>query len=80
MNLFLGVYSPGKDIPNIWELANDYYLHNPAAAKGPVPRRPGSYSQWWTLPVYRSLPRAYEESMLVWLALVCVHVCACIYE
>ena len=31
INLFLGVYKPGKSVIPIWELLTDYYLHNSLA-------------------------------------------------
>lgn len=32
INLFLGVYKPGKSITPLWELMTDFYLHNSLAA------------------------------------------------
>ncbi|CAG8437927.1 7513_t:CDS:10 [Diversispora eburnea] len=45
INLFLGNFVPQKDRPHLWELTNDYYLHN----DDPRFRRPRrSYIHWWT--------------------------------
>ncbi|XP_071138018.1 polyphosphoinositide phosphatase-like isoform X1 [Mytilus edulis] len=59
-NIFLGVFLPREGKPNIWELPTDYYLHNKdLAGVQKIFRK--SYSQWWDLPVFRSLPLPYDQ-------------------
>ncbi|XP_033740516.1 polyphosphoinositide phosphatase-like [Pecten maximus] len=59
-NVFLGVFEPVEGKPNIWELPTDFYLHNKDfGAKLTQIRR--SYSQWWEVPVYRSLPLPWKQ-------------------
>ncbi|CAC5356847.1 FIG4 [Mytilus coruscus] len=59
-NIFLGVFLPREGKPNIWELPTDYYLHNKdLAGVQRIFRK--SYSQWWDLPVFRSLPLPYDQ-------------------
>ncbi|XP_021349215.1 polyphosphoinositide phosphatase-like [Mizuhopecten yessoensis] len=59
-NVFLGVFEPVVGKPNIWELPTDFYLHNKDfGAKLTQIRR--SYSQWWEVPVYRSLPLPWKQ-------------------
>lgn len=60
INLFLGVFEPEEGSSNIWELTTDFYLHNDLTLKGPRTRL-RRYTQWWELPVVRSLPLPYEE-------------------
>lgn len=60
INLFLGIFVPDENKPNVWELATDYYLHHlPAAGQIACHRR--SYTQWWEGSVIEHLPLPYEE-------------------
>ncbi|XP_046335599.2 polyphosphoinositide phosphatase-like isoform X2 [Haliotis rufescens] len=59
-NLFLGVFAPKDGDLNLWELPTDYYLHNRNALTF-TRLKHRSYSQWWDLPVCRSLPLSSEE-------------------
>lgn len=59
-NIFLGVFRPVEGKANIWEMPTDFYLHNTDfGTKLTSIRR--SYSQWWEVPVYRSLPLPWEQ-------------------
>ncbi|XP_062579497.1 polyphosphoinositide phosphatase-like, partial [Saccostrea cucullata] len=59
-NIFLGLYSPEEGKPNIWELPTDFYLHN-KGVRAVLEYLCYSFTQWWEVPVYRSLPLPYEE-------------------
>ncbi|XP_056015815.1 polyphosphoinositide phosphatase-like isoform X2 [Ostrea edulis] len=59
-NIFLGLYSPAEGKANIWELPTDFYLHN-KDVRAILEYLRYSSSQWWEVPVYRSLPLSYEE-------------------
>jgi len=45
-NLFLGVFQPEEGRSSIWDLENDYHLHNDYDITIARPRR--SYQKWWT--------------------------------
>ncbi|XP_061169192.1 polyphosphoinositide phosphatase-like isoform X2 [Saccostrea echinata] len=59
-NIFLGLYAPEEGKPNIWELPTDFYLHN-KDVRAVLDYLCYSFTQWWEVPVYRSLPLPYEE-------------------
>lgn len=59
-NIFLGLFLPAEGKPNIWELPTDFYLHN-RNVRAVLEHLRFSCSQWWEVPVYRSLPLPYEE-------------------
>ncbi|CAB4378561.1 unnamed protein product [Rhizophagus irregularis] len=45
INLFLGNFTPEKEKPHLWELPNDFYLHNDDPR---FKRQRRSYIHWWT--------------------------------
>jgi hypothetical protein len=45
INLFLGNFVPQKGHPHLWDLPNDYYLHNDDPR---IKRQRRSYIHWWT--------------------------------
>ncbi|XP_035223764.1 polyphosphoinositide phosphatase-like isoform X2 [Stegodyphus dumicola] len=60
INLFLGVYRPGKALPPLWELTTDFYLHNSLAAGQYICHR-NLYTCWWDENVMECLPLAILE-------------------
>lgn len=56
INLFLGVFQPEEDKPQIWEYTTDYYFHHK-----PIVFDLKSLTQWWDEGVLRSLPYAYND-------------------
>ncbi|XP_056641119.1 polyphosphoinositide phosphatase isoform X2 [Diorhabda sublineata] len=56
INLFLGVFQPEEDKPQIWEYTTDYYFHHKPFVFGSK-----SLTQWWDEGVLRSLPYAYND-------------------
>lgn len=60
INLFLGVYKPGKSVVPLWDLPTDYYLHNSVAAGQLVCHR-NMYTCWWDPEVAKCLPGACIE-------------------
>lgn len=62
MNLFLGIFRPSEESCHVWNLTNDFYLHN---SKSIERQLFGDISKpatcWWDEKVARSLPRAACE-------------------
>ncbi|RVE46868.1 hypothetical protein evm_008513 [Chilo suppressalis] len=59
MNLFLGLFIPELQKPQIWEFPNDHYLHHPEAMVF-IPRNK-SLTKWWDDDVVHHLPVACNE-------------------
>lgn len=56
INLFLGLFQPEEDRPQIWEYTTDYYFHHK-----PILFSLKSLTQWWDAGVVKSLPYAYND-------------------
>ena len=56
INVFLGVYQPGEDIPDIWDLTTDYYLHHTMARVLPSSHTLPNHTKWWDSELIDSLP------------------------
>jgi hypothetical protein len=56
INVFLGVYQPGEDIPDIWDLTTDYYLHHTMARVLPSAHSIPNHTKWWDSELIDTLP------------------------
>jgi hypothetical protein len=56
INLFLGIFTPEENKPQIWEYASDYYFHHK-----PIVDNNKSLSQWWDKDILKCLPYAYND-------------------
>lgn len=57
INLFLGLFIPDENKPQIWEYSTDYYFHHkPVCLNIDRP-----LSQWWDTDVLKCLPYAYNN-------------------
>lgn len=57
INLFLGLFIPDENKPQIWEYTSDYYFHHK-----PIDFSKGnSLSQWWDTDILKCLPYAYND-------------------
>ncbi|XP_060590495.1 polyphosphoinositide phosphatase-like isoform X1 [Ruditapes philippinarum] len=59
-NVFLGLFSPKENAPNIWDLPTDFYLHNKDAMGKKYKTR--SYTMWCDPNVFDHLPLPYAEA------------------
>lgn len=58
INLFLGIFVPEENKPQIWEFSSDYYFHHKYAID--VDK---SLTQWCDPAILKCLPYAYNESV-----------------
>lgn len=56
INLFLGLFVPEENKPQIWEYTTDYYFHHK-----PSINVDKSLTQWWDSDVLKCLPYSYNE-------------------
>jgi hypothetical protein len=56
INLFLGIFTPEENKPQIWEYTSDYYFHHK-----PIVDNNKSLSQWWDKDILKCLPYAYND-------------------
>ncbi|KAG5869516.1 hypothetical protein JTB14_035113, partial [Gonioctena quinquepunctata] len=68
INLFLGLFKPEGDKPQIWEYTTDYYFHHK-----PIIFSLKSLTQWWDAGVLKSLPYAYNDLTKACSELIQVH-------
>ncbi|KAL1509733.1 hypothetical protein ABEB36_004426 [Hypothenemus hampei] len=68
INLFLGLFKPNENRPQIWEYATDYYFHH---VPNPFNSRP--LTQWWEMGVFKCLPYAYNDVTKACFELIQVH-------
>ncbi|XP_065883626.1 polyphosphoinositide phosphatase-like isoform X2 [Dysidea avara] len=61
INLFLGMFKPHPERPNLWELPTDYYLHHSQTNELPSKTQTYSYTKWWLDKVVTALPYPYVE-------------------
>ncbi|KAF4520837.1 hypothetical protein B566_EDAN007133 [Ephemera danica] len=59
INLFLGLFVPEDNKPQIWELASDYYLHHTKAI-GIKTKKRIPLTKWWDEEVLGALPTPFE--------------------
>lgn len=59
-NVFLGLFFPKENLPNIWDLPTDFYLHNLDALGLNMPKK--SYTMWCDEKVFDYLPLPYAEA------------------
>ncbi|RZB38789.1 polyphosphoinositide phosphatase, partial [Asbolus verrucosus] len=56
INLFLGIFIPEENKPQIWDYTSDYYFHHK-----PIVHSNKSLSQWWDKDILKCLPYAYND-------------------
>ncbi|CAG9765574.1 unnamed protein product [Ceutorhynchus assimilis] len=68
INLFLGLFKPVENRPQIWDYVTDYYFHHKPNISGKK-----SLTQWWNLGVFRCLPYAYNDVTKACFELIQMH-------
>lgn len=68
INIFLGIFVPDENKPQIWEYQNDYYFHHK-----PNVYTDKSLSQWWDKDVVDCLPYSYNDSTKSCYEIIQVH-------
>ncbi|KAF7286543.1 hypothetical protein GWI33_004946 [Rhynchophorus ferrugineus] len=68
INLFLGLFKPEENQPQIWDYVNDYYFHHK-----PIIFSLKSLTQWWDQGVFKCLPYAYNDVTKSCFELIQVH-------
>lgn len=68
INLFLGLFKPEEDQPQIWDYTSDYYFHHK-----PVIFSLKSFTQWWDEGILKSLPYAYNDLTKACSELIHIH-------
>ncbi|CAG9859794.1 unnamed protein product [Phyllotreta striolata] len=68
INLFLGLFRPEDDRPQIWEYNTDYNFHHK-----PIHFSPKALTQWWDSGVLKSLPYAFNELTKACTELIQIH-------
>lgn len=68
INLFLGLFKPEENQPQIWDYASDYYFHHK-----PIIYSLKSLTQWWDQGVSKCLPYAYNDLTKSCFELIQVH-------
>ncbi|XP_066248294.1 polyphosphoinositide phosphatase [Euwallacea similis] len=68
INLFLGLFKPAENQPQIWEYSSDYYFHHRSKMFSLK-----SLTQWWDEGVFRCLPYAYNDVTKACFELIQVH-------
>lgn len=56
INLFLGLFVPDENRPQIWDYTSDYYFHFKPLNRGNL------LTQWWDQDVFKSLPYSYNDA------------------
>lgn len=56
INLFLGLFKPSENQPQIWEYTSDYYFHHK-----PVTFQVKSLTQWWDEEIMKCLPYSHNN-------------------
>ncbi|CAH1159816.1 unnamed protein product [Phaedon cochleariae] len=68
INLFLGLFIPEEEKPQIWDYTNDYYFHHK-----PIIFSLKSMTQWWDNGVLKCLPYAFNDLTKACSELIQVH-------
>ncbi|EFA02109.1 polyphosphoinositide phosphatase [Tribolium castaneum] len=68
INLFLGIFIPDENKPQIWDYTSDYYFHHK-----PIVYTNKSLTQWWDAQVLECLPYAYNDMTKACSELIQVH-------
>ncbi|XP_050300102.1 polyphosphoinositide phosphatase [Anthonomus grandis grandis] len=68
INLFLGLFKPEENQPQIWDYASDYYFHHKPNLCGQK-----SLTQWWDDGVFKCLPYAYNDVTKACFDIIQVH-------
>ena len=68
INLFLGLFKPEENQPQIWEYTTDYYFHHK-----PIICSLKSLTQWWDMGVLKSLPYAFNDITKACSELIQIH-------
>lgn len=62
MNVFLGIYVPGqRNLPHIWDLVTDYYLHNAMNGTLAETAQLKPLTLWWDENIPHALPLAADQ-------------------